>query len=253
MISRSTNIRAALKSRQRGFIMRPDRFASLGDPAYSFVVALLHGDGADASTTFTDNSSYARTFTPGGSAQIDTAQSVFGGASMLFDGTNSYITAADATEFSLGTQNFVVEGRVRFNSLTGTQYFFGQCESTGLNTSLSVAIAKNSSNNIEAFTCEGAAVRGLCISTTTVVANTWYAFCYERSGNKFDLRINGLLEATFTIATNVNNSAGGLSLGRLGDFNGLYFNGWLDEFRFTINQARYTVDYTPAAVPFPDF
>lgn len=44
-------------------------------------------DGADAATTFTDSETTPKTVTANGNAQIDTAQSKFGGASALFDGT----------------------------------------------------------------------------------------------------------------------------------------------------------------------
>ena len=51
----------------------------------SFTKLLLHCNGTDGSTTFTDE--IGKTVTANGNAQIDTAQSKFGGASGLFDGT----------------------------------------------------------------------------------------------------------------------------------------------------------------------
>ena len=62
------------------------------DPYWANVSLLLHFEGTDASTTFTDSSSHTRTFTVSGEAQIDTAHYVFGTASGLFDGTGDYIT-----------------------------------------------------------------------------------------------------------------------------------------------------------------
>ena len=56
---------------------------------------LLHMEGADAATTFPDSSSLGVSVTASGNAQIDTAQSKFGVASSLFDGTNDYLTVAD--------------------------------------------------------------------------------------------------------------------------------------------------------------
>ena len=46
---------------------------------------LCHFDGADGATSSTDSSSHGHTLTFGGAAQLDTAQSVFGGASLLLD------------------------------------------------------------------------------------------------------------------------------------------------------------------------
>jgi hypothetical protein len=64
---------------------------------------LLHFNGANGSATFTNSSSNARTVTPSGNAQISTAQSVFGGSSLLLDGSGDYLTIADATgDFAFG-------------------------------------------------------------------------------------------------------------------------------------------------------
>ena len=86
-----------------------------GDPYFANVVALLHFDGADGSTTFTDVKGH--TFTAAGNAQIDTAQSLFGGASLLLDGSGDYIWAADSADWDFGTADFAVELWGRFNAL----------------------------------------------------------------------------------------------------------------------------------------
>lgn len=51
----------------------------------SYTVLLLHLDGADASTTFTDSSSGAKTVTRGGTAIVSTSKSKFGGACAYFN------------------------------------------------------------------------------------------------------------------------------------------------------------------------
>jgi len=50
------------------------------------------------STTFTDSSLSPKTITRYGNAQIDTAQSVFGGAAGLFDGSGDYLTIPDSDD-----------------------------------------------------------------------------------------------------------------------------------------------------------
>src|SRR3990172_8980810 len=83
----------------------------------SFTVSLLHGDGVDGSTTFTDED--GRIWTPSGNAQIDTAQKKFGTGSMLFDGTGDYISTPDSIDFFFGTENFTVDLQYLKNSLPG--------------------------------------------------------------------------------------------------------------------------------------
>jgi hypothetical protein len=64
----------------------------------SFTKILLHMDGANTSTTFTDSNSggSAHTWTAAGNAQISTATYKLGGASGLFDGTGDFITTPDS-------------------------------------------------------------------------------------------------------------------------------------------------------------
>ena len=80
----------------------------------SYTVALLHFNGADASTTFIDES--GKTWTASGNAQIDTAQSKFGGASGLFDGTGDSITTPDHADFDVGSGDFTVDFWMRQNT-----------------------------------------------------------------------------------------------------------------------------------------
>jgi Bacterial regulatory proteins, tetR family len=70
----------------------PDSREALIETHSNAVKVLLHFDGADGSTTITDNNSggAAHAWTANGNAQIDTAQSKLGGASCLFDGTGDY-------------------------------------------------------------------------------------------------------------------------------------------------------------------
>ena len=102
---------------QRAIVSKKD--ASVG----AQTVLLLHCDGTDASTTFTDSSSPAKTVTAVGDAQLDTAQFKFGTASGLFDGTGDELTVTDHADFDFGTGDFTIEFFVRFNSVTGVQGF----------------------------------------------------------------------------------------------------------------------------------
>ena len=81
----------------------------------SFTKVLLHFDGADAATTITDDNAggSAHTWTAAANAQIDTAQFVFGGASLLIDGTGDYVSTPDHADFTLGSSDFAVEARAR--------------------------------------------------------------------------------------------------------------------------------------------
>eukprot|EP01041_Mallomonas_annulata_P026842 gene26842-48282_t len=178
------------KTRQRGFLLNPARFAGGGgggptDPDFANVSLLCHFDGADTSTTITDNSPSPKTLTAYGNAQIDTAQSKFGGASLLLDGTGDYVSTPADTVFNFGSGEFTVEAWVRFASLTGDQTITGQCGASGLNTTVSFVVQKTAANVITAFGCQGAVGVGGVDGTTTVTTGVWYHVAYVREANTF--------------------------------------------------------------------
>lgn len=93
------------------------------DPDFASVELLLHGNGANGGTTFTDSSAAARTFTFSGNAQTSTTQVKFGSASLKFDGTGDYIqTPYDTTDFKWWDSDFTIEAWVYPEDLAEWQY-----------------------------------------------------------------------------------------------------------------------------------
>ena len=82
---------------------------------------LLHGDGTNGSTSIVDDSINNHTITVNGNAQISTAQSKFGGASMYFDGSGDYLSVADSDAFHIGAGDFTIEAWL-YKELKGTYH-----------------------------------------------------------------------------------------------------------------------------------
>ena len=98
----------------------------------SYTKALLHFDGADASTTITDES--GKTWTPAGTAQIDTAQYKFGTASLLLDGNSDLVYLADSSNWDVTADatDYTIDFWIKFNVL---EIFIGgeaQCRTRGM-------------------------------------------------------------------------------------------------------------------------
>ena len=75
------------------------------DPDYAKVELLLHGDGSDGSTAFTDSSQTPKVVSvASGAPRISTAQSKFGGASVHTNGGS-----IKATITPLALRDFTVE------------------------------------------------------------------------------------------------------------------------------------------------
>ena len=80
---------------------------------------MLHCDGSDSGTTFTDSSATGHTMTASGNVHTDTTIKKFGTASAQFDGTTDYITSAASTEFSL-TGDFTIDCWCYFGAINTT-------------------------------------------------------------------------------------------------------------------------------------
>lgn len=205
----------------------------------SYTKLLLHCDGADASTTFTDASPAARgNATANGNAQVDTAQSVFGGGAYLGDGTGDYLSYASHADWDLGGAgggDFTIDFRVRFNSASTDESLIraGNLAGTGWDfyvTNVNTIRLYNGSSSSIAWTRS---------------TGTWYHLALVRSGSTITLYRDGTSMGTFT-DLDMNND--GVALGIGGGAGTTYsLNGWMDEIRISKGIARWTADFTPPA------
>ncbi len=218
------------------------------DPHFSKVQLLLHMTGVNGETSFVDKSPTPKTMVTMGNAQVDTSVSKFGGGSMKLDGSGDYLKTADSNAWSMGNQPFTVEFWIRFNTLTGSQRITGQCETNGSTASISFQIQKGSTNKIA---INGGGTLPTIIGTTTVTTGVWYHIAATGDGSTLRLFLNGVLEGSAAYTT-MFDSAYELAIGRLGQYNGDYVNGWINDYRITKGVARYTANFTPPTEAFPD-
>jgi hypothetical protein len=136
----------------------------------TFTKALLHFDGAKFTTAIVDSNAGGspHVWTAVGNAQIDTLQSVFGGASLLLDGTGDYVTTPAHADFNLGSGDFTIEGRFRCISTTGTtRGLIGQSDATPTAAGFSFTVYRLPTNQIIGAVSNGAAF-------TTVTGTTQF-------------------------------------------------------------------------------
>lgn len=226
------------------------------DPNFANVELLLHFDGTDGSTTFTDSSSNNFSTTVKGNAQIDTAQSKFGGASGLFDGTGDGLFYGSGTVPSFGSNEFTVEGWVRFNTIPATAFaaFYGRWLD---NNDKEVTMGyRGASNGLRLFTSsDGTNIDNSFDFAWSPSTGTWYHFAFTRSGNNLRAFIDGTqvgstetMSGTYTDASSIPCVA----CTRDGPNTKNEFDGWLDDLRVTIGVARYTANFTPPTAAFPN-
>jgi len=213
----------------------------------AYTKLMLHMNGDDASTTFTDE--IGHTFTALGNAQIDTAQSKFGGASGLFDGTGDAIDTPDHADFTVGAGEFTVDVWIKRNAINTRQVICGNVDNAGANATLSILLELRANNTVRGGLVSSETEYFAASTGTITDTASFHHIALVRDNTGTDtirIFIDGAADGTVACdGITANDSAYKFAIGRLGEYNGIYWNGWLDEFRFSNGVARWTSNFTP--------
>lgn len=219
------------------------------DPFYSSVSLLLHGDGANGSTTFTDNGPAARTIANNYGNIISTAQSQFNGASIFCN--NTHMTYAANAAFELGSGDFTIE--CWYRGTTGAD--FSAIVSKGLfeNTSGAYALHFRGGSNLLGFYL-GSTDSNVITSTTNVkTSGVWNHVAVSRVLNSTKMFINGIQEGSTYVSAYTIPAGGILSVGKyFYGYSGDSVTGYIDDLRITKGVGRYDANFAPPTLPFPD-
>src|SRR3990167_2191991 len=157
---------------------------------------LLHCDGVDASTTFTDSSTASvKTVTAEGNGQVDTAQSKFGGASLLCDGTGDGLSIPDHADWAMGTGNFTVDFWVRFAAIGTEDGLIANSNAAfgvqDVNDTFDLRIDGASSSNLQVLIYSAGTNTISMAAAHGMVTDTWYHIAIIRGwgGNANDWAI----------------------------------------------------------------
>lgn len=211
--------------------------------------ALLHFDGVDGSTTFTDET--GKSWTAGGSVEIDTARSVFGTASGLFPDAPTqlpHITTANHADFDFGTGDFTIDFRMYWTDKASatfqTIYDRNYTSSGGL--------------LIQSSSATGADVRkmvvyinGVTVLTESSAASTGTFIHYRltRSGTTVTMARNGTSTGSGTSSASISNSAN-LRIGARSSVTQYAITGNMDELLILKGLALTASGFTPPTLPY---
>jgi hypothetical protein len=221
----------------------------LNDPNFANVSLLLHMDGSNGSTAFTDSSTNALSITRNGNAQISTAQSKFGGASGLFDGTGDFLSTPYTSGFSFGTGDFTIEAWVYVTSSADERTI--ACTYTTFQVGTGFLLDVDATTRVPRF-FSGTSASPLSISSSFAVAlNTWAHVAVCRASGTVRLFVDGVIGGSSTTVTNMDGTgSSNLYVGTLGTSGTNQFAGHIDDLRITKGVARYTAAFTPPTAPF---
>jgi hypothetical protein len=180
----------------------------------------------------------ALTITTVGNAQVDTAQSKFGGASALFDGTSDYLTVS-AGGFNVGTGDITLEAWVRHAVINDQQvYFDTRSNQNGF------AFYMRSDNKLEVY--DGLSTY---TSVATMAATTLYHLALSRSGSSLKVYRDGTEVISGSNSRNLSDNSSIVIGSSYEGFSTNSMNGHMDEIRIS-KTARYTAGFTPSTSPF---
>lgn len=230
---------AGLLKRQVATITTPTTLGAANNTEYltylsasdTTVVALLHGDGSNNSTTITDSSYLGANWTVTGTAKLSTATKKFGTASISLAAGDTAVSSAATSNFGFGTGDFTIELWVYFNSVGASQNIYLH----GTGGASDPVIYLSAAGKIIYYVGSDRITGG-----TTISAMTWYHVAVSRSGTSTKLFVNGTQEgSTYTDSTNYASNG----VAQVG-FSTAGMAGFVDDVRVTKGVARYTSNFT---------
>lgn len=204
----------------------------------SGVKLLLHCDGVDGATAFTDSGDTVHTVTANGDGQIDTDQYKFGGASGFFSSTG-YLSVPDSDDWDWGTSDFTVDCWVRINNVSTDGQMIWDNGGGGVdgirlqwrNSGTYQVTIKNTDFNF----------------TYAATSGTWHHVAVTRNGSNLRFFVNGnQIGTTQTDSSDLSSLTSGFNIAA--DINGVTrLSGHIDEFRVVKGVAVWTSNFTPSA------
>ena len=221
------------------------------DSNSSSLVLALPMDGANNSTTFTDESATikgsgsAKTVTANGNAKTITSESKFYGASADFaaDGTD-YLEVPHSSDLDLNSAtNFTVEAWVYVDTNRTYNYFV----SKGSSTTREWAIATSSTTVLFYWSTNGIGSGDSLITISHTVATAqWNHIAAVKLGSTITLYVNGTAIGSGSFTSGYSGTSP-LYVGRFMDFTGIShsIDGKINDLRIYKGSAKYTSNFVP--------
>lgn len=212
---------------------------------YAIPVLMLHCDGEDNGTVFTDSSESAHAFVAAGQAVTKTDVKKFGTASILFDGSDS-VYCPDSSNFDFGTGDFTIDFWYYPTAFGTIDTFVTKYTAGGVGWIFDYI---NSTNLIRLWHTGAANVS----VSYTFSTGSWYHVAVVRFGSAIKFFVNGTqVGADQTANSTYNGGATWLSVGNYSHTLLYGVTGYLDEFRIVKGLAKWTESFTPASESYPE-
>jgi len=202
---------------------------------------LLHFDGANGSTTFTDSSPNGLAVTANGGAAISTAQSKFGGASGYFDGDGDSLSFSD---LALGTNDFTIEAWIKTDSQTQYAQIIGN-ETSPDGFTLLINHASGGAGDLAVYVMGNFVLSG----GSEINDDSWHHIALVKDSGTLRLFVDGAQVASATNSSSYT-SGSDTFVANNNLYAGRDLACYIDELRIFRGTAIYTANFTPPTAPF---
>ena len=217
---------------------------STGSVPDAYTVLLMHFDGSNWSTVFSDSSTTHKTANVFWNAQISTAKSEFWWSSLLLDWNWDYIEIPSSSDFNFWTSDFTVDTYV---NITDTSW-------------VNMILSNLSASNWWELEWEPAPYY-LCFNVRspdtwacvnwTPIANTWYHMAVVRQSWTVKIYVNWTQVWSSFSTPSIQNSTQNLTIWNRYEHWFWYELTWnIDELRISKWIARWTSNFTPPTSPY---
>jgi hypothetical protein len=175
----------------------------------------------------------------------------FNNSSCLYLNNSSSMSSALSNLAPGDNTNFTIELSLKqiSNPANAVPLYIGNC--TNASSCTRIAIIIHTNGTIRFYTSN---IPDLHVPSEpgVIQLNTWYDVAAVRNGDNFYLFVDGNLVATTYLIKNVGFANPKTIYFGIGYYGAVrYFNGYIDEIRYTVGIARYTNNYNKRKKPFP--
>ena len=218
----------------------------------SFTKVLLHLDGTNGSTTFTDVNAagVANTWAAVGSSALSTSNFKFGTSCLQVNPSFGVQTAAK-TDLNVGSSDFAIDFWMNMNgaSTSGYSGLVGYGNSTINEANWSWYLNRVHLTGKLGVGLSNGATQVWTESGITDINTGWHHIAMTRDAGTVRAFVDGILQYTFSANFALQGSVGFLKVGGCNSTSS--FTGVLiDEVRYSIGTSRWTAAFTPPNLPY---
>jgi len=206
---------------------------------------LMHMEGANGSTTFTDQN--GATITKVGTPTISTTRFKVGSSSLLLNGTTDYLVTPVSADYGFGTGDFTVECWFYATDLSRNSQALWDMRAAGVSSQVKPTVFAQS-GKIMFY------VSATIVASYSISQGAWHHMAWSKTNGYSYFYVDGVLVSMMPDTNNYGTS-NDFVIGQVGDSRNAayYFGGNIDEVRITKGLARYIPsNVSPPTTAFSD-